>query len=89
MFENGMEGMQEYCRMIVEATNTMVYMIRNTHWLKCLAAEMNFIEGVEIEGYYVLFHPVRVWVISYAYGISHTRMGIFPIPYAYGHPLRV
>ena len=35
--------------MIVKATNTMVYMIHNTHWLKCLAAEMNFVEGVEIE----------------------------------------
>ncbi|XP_065882982.1 uncharacterized protein [Dysidea avara] len=54
MFENGMEGMQEYCHMIAKATNTIVYMIHNTHWLKCLSSEMNFIEGVEIEGYYAL-----------------------------------
>ena len=56
--ENGMEGMQEYCHMIVKATNTMVYMIHNKHWLKCLSAEMNFV-GVDIEGYYVGYNYIN------------------------------
>ena len=58
IFENGMEGMQEYCHMIVKATNTMVYMIHNKHWLKCLSAEMNFV-GVDIEGYYVSYNYIN------------------------------
>ena len=63
MFENGMEGMQEYCHMIAKATNTIVYMIHNTHWLKCLSSEMNFIEGVEIEGYYVSYNNYYISIL--------------------------
>ena len=63
MFENGMEGMQEYCHMIVKATNTIVYMIHNTHWLKCLSSEMNFIEGVDIEGYYVSYNNYYISIL--------------------------
>jgi len=53
MFENGMEGMKEYCHMIVKATNAMVYRIRNTRWLKRLSNRMTFVDGLEVEGYYV------------------------------------
>ena len=34
-----------------------------------------------------VFCPIRVWDNPYVYGMTHTRMGSFPVPYAYGHPV--